>query len=277
MDLMKFEKHIPNKLYRYRSVNPDTLSALLNNRLFFSTSNYYDDPFDTLFCIDKSKLKNEIINLLINPNSQEQFNSFQKAFNMKLNFGIQDVLNNKEELFKWIDSYIQSIQYTFKNNIYSICFSESDLNQDLWLKYADNYTGFAIEYDVENIKKTYNETYTRDNKLMINTKNYLYPIVYNNKPFYANNLFKCILLRVAKLDSYINDWNRFLIDRRRVCLVKNKYHSNDKEWRVFVDNDYLNTNNDPSYINIVPKAVIMGLKFQNPVKYCYMKYVKRIK
>ena len=253
IDLMKFEKYIPKKLYRYRKVDSNSLSALLNNRLYFSTSNYYDDPFDTLFCINKEELKNEINAVLTHPNAQEDFNRFHEMNNKKYNIDIEYVLKNKKRVFEWVDNTVKNIQDTFKNEIYSICFSESDLNQDLWLKYADNYSGFVIEYGVDSIRSSYNNTYTKDDTLINNCKNYLYPIVYYNKPFYANDLFKCIIYRVSKMDYLIKDWNRFLFDRRRVCLVKDKFHSNDKEWRLFVDNM-------PSYINVAPKAVIMGLK-----------------
>lgn len=37
----------PQKLYRYRPVTTSTLEALNSNKLYFSTANYYDDPFDT--------------------------------------------------------------------------------------------------------------------------------------------------------------------------------------------------------------------------------------
>lgn len=253
IDLMKFEKYIPKYLYRYRKADSTSLAALLNNRLYFSTSNYYDDPFDTLFCIDKAKLKNEVNILLTNLNAKLEFNHFQEMLNKKFDFDMDYVIRNKEEIFKTIDKIINIIQYSFKKEIYSICFSENDLNQDLWLKYADNYAGFVIKYDVENLKKSYDKTYNKDDELIKNNKSYLYPIVYDNKPFYANELFKNIVLNAVNLEKYIDDLNRYLIDRRRVCLIKDKYHSNDKEWRLFVDNN-------PFYINVVPKAVIMGLK-----------------
>ncbi len=259
IDLMKFEKYIPKYLYRYRKVDSNSLAALLDNRLYFSTSNYYDDPFDTLFCIDRNKLRNEIIALLTNPNSQIELNKMEEASNIKLSVDVEYVLKNKELLFEWIDKAIKNIQRVFKNEIYSICFSESDLNQDLWLKYANNYTGFLIEYDAKSIKNSCNKTYNKDNHLLIDNKNHLYPIVYDNKPFYANELFKNIILDAAKLDKFINDRNRYLIDRRRVCLVKSKFHSNDKEWRLFVDDEV-------SYINVKPKAVIMGFKISDADK-----------
>lgn len=39
----------PKLLFRYRPVSTKSLEALRTNRLYFSSANYYDDPFDTFF------------------------------------------------------------------------------------------------------------------------------------------------------------------------------------------------------------------------------------
>ncbi|MBR6071685.1 MAG: hypothetical protein IKP77_02485 [Acholeplasmatales bacterium] len=53
IDLMKFDEYIPKQLFRYRKVDSNSLSALLNNRLYFSTSNYYDDHLILCFVLIK--------------------------------------------------------------------------------------------------------------------------------------------------------------------------------------------------------------------------------
>ena len=45
----------PRFLYRYRSVNTRNLEALRTNKLYFSSANYYDDPFDTFLHIEIEK------------------------------------------------------------------------------------------------------------------------------------------------------------------------------------------------------------------------------
>ena len=37
----------PKLLFRYRPVSTKSLEALRTNKLYFSSANYYDDPFDT--------------------------------------------------------------------------------------------------------------------------------------------------------------------------------------------------------------------------------------
>ena len=50
----------PKYLYRYRPLTIKSLEALQTNKLFFSTANYYDDPFDTFINIDIGGLKSTI-------------------------------------------------------------------------------------------------------------------------------------------------------------------------------------------------------------------------
>ena len=54
VDRKKLDKKIlpPRFLYRYRPVNIKTLEGLRTNRLYFSTANYYDDPFDTFINVN---------------------------------------------------------------------------------------------------------------------------------------------------------------------------------------------------------------------------------
>lgn len=42
----------PTFIYRYRPITVNNIDALQNNKLYFSKSSYYDDPFDTYLNID---------------------------------------------------------------------------------------------------------------------------------------------------------------------------------------------------------------------------------
>ena len=52
LDMTKVIKY-PQNIYRYRTINSNSLSALIENKLYFSNSNYYDDPFDTNIYVDE--------------------------------------------------------------------------------------------------------------------------------------------------------------------------------------------------------------------------------
>ena len=50
-DTIKYPKY----LYRYRSLTISNLEEIIKSKLTFSTSNYYDDPFDTNLKINRKK------------------------------------------------------------------------------------------------------------------------------------------------------------------------------------------------------------------------------
>ena len=64
----KLYAHYPDLTYhrmqnnfRYRPVNLNSLEALRTNRLYFSSANYYDDPFDTFLHIDIDSIHQEFL------------------------------------------------------------------------------------------------------------------------------------------------------------------------------------------------------------------------
>ena len=62
-DVQKLKQTIklPKYLFRYRPVSMNSLEALRTNKLYFSSANYYDDPFDTFLHIDLETIKKEYI------------------------------------------------------------------------------------------------------------------------------------------------------------------------------------------------------------------------
>lgn len=46
---------LPQWLCRFRTVSESSLHQLQDNKLYFSSADYYDDPFDTYFYIDYDK------------------------------------------------------------------------------------------------------------------------------------------------------------------------------------------------------------------------------
>lgn len=62
VDLLNKVILYPKYIYRFRTVNERTLNALRENKLYFSTSNYYDDPFDTFININIKEIQNVLDN-----------------------------------------------------------------------------------------------------------------------------------------------------------------------------------------------------------------------
>ena len=57
----------PRLLCRFRPVSENSLLQLQENKLYYSSADYYDDPFDTYFYIDLTNLKQfvETLKLLL--------------------------------------------------------------------------------------------------------------------------------------------------------------------------------------------------------------------
>ena len=50
----------PQHLYRFRPVSFSSLDGLQNNKLYFSSADHYDDPFDSFLHIDIPRIENEV-------------------------------------------------------------------------------------------------------------------------------------------------------------------------------------------------------------------------
>ena len=234
---------IPLRLYRYRPVNNNSLEALKTNRLFFSSSNYYDDPFDTFIRIDFKKVR-EIVRQL---NGNEA--------------GLNDAYNILKEVRK-----------NMRENMWSVCFSENSLNESLWLKYADNYTGFVLEYNVEDISKAIFNVYSPiqcepvKKCMNVDMRDSLLPMYYSDEPYdatdYAGFLAKCYLLEKegkiqeikALLDTGVFKW-----EAERILLIKKFLHHYDEEWRLLLNTKYKIISGLKPYKECVPSKIILGL------------------
>lgn len=104
----------PQELCRFRAVNENSLMQLQNNEQFFSTADYYDDPFDTFFSIDFKALQQ-------NGNTVTQMlaqNDTGRIRDLLTAFGFGDN----------VDSIIQSLKET-KFDINWLTFSLKDVRK----------------------------------------------------------------------------------------------------------------------------------------------------
>lgn len=266
----------PKSLYRYRSVNMNNLSALLNNEMYFSSSNYFDDPFDTNIYVSKKKIKDRIFQYLTNDNSLD-IDKIQTDFK---NIGINiDKLNltkvkiNEIIILQRTALLFNNAVAALKKETLAVCFSESDLNETLWLKYANNYNGFCIEYDINDILKL--ETLEKEDKIV------LYPIIYTDEKYdeteFGKNFLIAQFLELSSnkdlFASFINEFNeKCKFDRELIALIKKKCHEYDKEWRLIKTikgpNIFTSCNeqNVLSKVKIKPKSVTLGLRMNSNAK-----------
>ena len=63
----------PQHLYRFRPVSFSSLDGLQSNRLYFSSADHYDDPFDSFLHIDIPRIEHEVKKFFNARNSWEPY------------------------------------------------------------------------------------------------------------------------------------------------------------------------------------------------------------
>ena len=271
-DLLIKSIKYPKLLFRYRSVNTKSLEALRTNKLYFSSANYYDDPFDTFLHIDIEAIKDEYLSAFQTPESTEAVVEGVKSW-----FG--GVLSEEQLSQLTIENITYALSHGLTENFlynalslrdevkkdtWSICFSENGFNEVLWLKYADQHRGFVQIYDLENEE---NYLCGKQEKCadceIIKYGTPLYPIYYSDTPYDATNFAKFVMLRkVAEMTKtqvpldILADMGNDIWERERTTLIKKECHKYDEEWRMIISRAM----DHQAVMEWIPSGIILGLR-----------------
>ena len=271
-DIKRIQRKIiyPNVLYRYRSVNIRTLNSLAENKLFFSTSNYYDDPFDTFIRIDLKKIgyiaqcfKTGNVPPILIPfiDSIPKQNLLEEHINIAMNKVISLMKEVRNEIRKWH---------------WSLCFTEKYSNETLWLKYANNHNGFVLEYDITDLNNAILHTEKSALCMTNNDVSFsLYPMYYSkdedgyDSTDYAGFIACCYFLEkledISTIQTLVSQGN-FMWAMERVLLIKKWIHHYDEEWRMILNSKYRINNSAKPCIICKPSKIILGLNISEDDK-----------
>lgn len=259
----------PKFIYRYRAVKESSIDALNRNRLYFSTANYYDDPFDTFIKIDYNEIRRQVQEVLLPSN----ISLFMNALSARLGITAEErtaievylnglpVSESVENIVNYLKSQVQSI---LKETMWSCCFSEDGNNEVMWMKYADQYNGFCLIYDLKADENWYCGKQEKCKDCVVNKSGVsLFPVYYSDEGYNATQLAKDIVvdqvlsfipMEMAKKLSAgptVKPW-----ERERVTLIKSECHKYDKEWRLLLRGPA----QGPIMMEWVPYGVILGLR-----------------
>ncbi|MDD4680434.1 MAG: DUF2971 domain-containing protein [Clostridia bacterium] len=168
------DKHIPNRLYRYRKFNVHSLDEIKNQHIKVVSPKTFNDLLDTrakvdfrvMFQGDNPKIKDSYKKHMGNHMTQEKLDELlsgddwydkilreastqaAKAHNdAKLSPGyIENAL--KTVVDKQIIEINEVAGEMWQSIVHCCCFSETKDNNAMWSHYAQNSTGFCIEYDM---------------------------------------------------------------------------------------------------------------------------------
>lgn len=274
--LLRDKITFPRYLYRYRAVTDNNLEALLHNRLYFSSANYFDDPFDTFLHIDIPKILNEFDANFANDaclsKLSEGLTNLVSFTGMQFSSDFLAVISDPQKLKNfhdnglqdWFFHYTMDLRTSIRKNTWSVCFSEDGFNETLWLKYADRYHGFSLQYDLANEESFHCGKLNKCQQCGIpKAALLLYPMVYSDEPYDATSYAKYIMLQelsacvnTALPQSLKDEIGAAVWERERTTLIKKTCHSPDQEWRMIIGCNI----EPPIMLEWAPSGIILGLR-----------------
>ncbi|EHJ00579.1 hypothetical protein CDLVIII_4042 [Clostridium sp. DL-VIII] len=229
-------QNIPSSLYRYRKFNEWSLKNLIEEQERQSYPIEFNDPFDASLKINYEEVSKE---LFLKRNMKNIINELEKSgvdiedkdlktINLsdqpiydfvKLISKFDSNLNGKEDEFAKILSeqtlnsikeMFSKLRTSFQNGYLIVCFSELKDEVLMWSHYAENHTGFCIEYNFQELglfnaqSRMLNPVIYTD-ELFDATQYILQPLILENHNF--NNLFG-IYSTISKSTkwSYEKEW-----------------------------------------------------------------------
>lgn len=266
---------MPRYIYRYRPLSVGSLEALASNKLYFSTANYYDDPFDTFIRINLDGIQS-ILTRAKNDVNDEQFNRWldqgiaglfgQVCSKDQISFiasMVKRQLLDENSRNAFLNS-LQNLRNEIKKRTWSICFCEDGLNESLWIKYADQYKGFVLQYDFLDQERNLCGQYEKCSSCILNHATPIFPIYYSDEKndstalvaiYAAQKLFLPEVFDTICAEKGINTIS-IMRENFKAVLIKKKCHEYDREWRM-LGPDNLQRSLAKRWI---PEAVYLGMR-----------------
>ena len=264
----------PRFLYRYRPISIRSLAALSENKMYFSTSNYYDDPFDTFLRIDVKKIEREIKASLERAKDDKDLVKNIVSLLGNPNINITEKLNRNA--IEYMDNILKKVFCNVRNElrkeVFSVCLSDLWNNETLWIKYADQYKGYVIIYDLNDDDKLICGTQEKcANCRFANNPFSFYPVYYSNEKYDATEFARDRLIFKFLLSIYNGNAEEVIRmlpphywEKERISLIKKKCHEYDSEWRAIWGDQF----EPPEKVYTIwkPYGIILGLNITEESK-----------
>ncbi len=250
---------IPKRLFRYRNCNDMSFSAFDKDELWVSSADCMNDGYDTRVFVDMEKInqwRKELSDLALKRELLEQIGKMQSV-NKPVGIDILEQLtsipqekynelvdNAIKKLNDDIDYYSDKMASNIQKTMKICCFSETIESPYMWGLYADNESGFALEYDFSN-------TLNAEPKAYGKTRNsYIYPVIYSNKRYELPLSYAQFLIRYCSINTLLvtkgvyntNPELAYYLSSgicpdvtvpTKAALYKSKEWEQEEEWRLF--------------------------------------------
>ena len=286
------QKNVPEKLFRYRKCTERSIDAFYRDRVWVSTSISMNDGFDARMYFDKNAIRlwrDELV-------SEKTLNCFEEfcqsdnclpseivAFPDMTDTFKTIVALRPEQFEQIITAYTNFVSSNIEMVIDSIadltqktlkfcCLSEKINSSVMWGLYANDESGFALEYDCRNL---YSSVPLENEQQRLCT---CFPIIYGNRRFQVPTeyikyllqyrLMNTMLLRSGYAKCYSYAAKSILsslpcpdnLIPTKIALHKSNEWKQEAEWRLFCssndDQDFQDAAH--GYFTMKPSALYLG-------------------
>lgn len=191
------QQSIPKYLYKYQSFGSNDgeenkyWKKNIRGEFHLSLASEFEDSYDSAPYINYKDVNNEVQRILrIITNNKINENDLQKI----------EGSANKEIT----SEYLQGIKENFQNKIRIGCFTQSSDNSRMWKKYANDETGFCLQY------------LTKKNSLFTNST---LPVLYSEKQYNLSSSLAHVIVKEV-IQENITEYQRYKINQ---CIFKGTY------------------------------------------------------
>lgn len=297
---------MPKSLFRYRSVSEFSMSALLEDKIYFSKPIDFNDPYDCLYHVSATFVDDLIAQEFSNEKILENIEKVRSGeitlqdmkttnFEKVVEIGHKAIMEASQENINWlresllemsmeeqIRPYIEQYakeshafhQKDHREEIGVVCFSEEITSVLMWSHYSDYHKGFCLEYDTDDMSELKLQCYKCQNKCNKQHVLELYPIIYSKMRYDATN-YEYEMLK-HRLQFAIGHNEPIIVPDMLHYVKTNTAKSQDwayeKEWRYILT---CRPNTEKIITKTLkPKAIYLGSKMSKENKGILLQLVK---
>lgn len=259
---------IPERLYKYRNCSDNHISAFEKDEVWLSTSDLFNDPFDTLIQYDEVNIRSAF-DAVMQPGIPEAMMRYmadggkiaEPVDHLMNSADIEDMRNKAAEILShgkvFAPTEEQMVSLLIQREAYLnllpkiaqrfssvVCFSEKIDSILMWSHYSYNHTGFALGYDLRPL-------------LLPNDKNLgLYPVIYSDKRYNAEEYLLYLFGSLMQAPVHNVD----LMSSIKLLLYKSLDWQYEQEWRVIksVASNLFVGHSEP--ISLKPNSIYYGCR-----------------
>ncbi|EMV9318857.1 DUF2971 domain-containing protein [Vibrio vulnificus] len=268
--MKNLEKEISEKcVFRYRAMNKNTMKEVLDAKIWHSTTEGLNDPFEFPISLDWQELERKDVEILTK--YALKFDIFNHEEILHLIFNDQIEL-----LYKTIKDNLEKLKSSlpdYYNSLILCCFSKNYDSPLMWSHYSDGMRGVCIAYNKAKLEAS--ELFK------------LYPVMYNKVPIKFNYTHLKLVPIVDDFKFYDYEKNENSIATGYLTRLnsydylyqKHERWDYEKELRNIIDPDALKSkpmNGDLiEYPSGAIEAIIIGSKMKAVHKRLVLKYCSK--